>query len=125
MADLDSTLNQMVAHLLNYDEIPFLDLVQFVWRRGWPLVTASEPLDKDPLQCALKACIVERMVELWSSPPKNHSEQVPPWCGNVPPITERYSVIEPEYQVFWKDEQANEIFEKRNIFAPKEFMFFV
>ena len=32
MENLDETLDKMVDHLVAYDEIPFLDLVQFVWR---------------------------------------------------------------------------------------------
>ena len=125
MDDIDKTLDQMVDHLLAYREIDFLDLVQFIWRRGWPLASVTEPHDKDPLRRALKACIVERMVELWSTPPKNSPESIPSWCETIPPVTEHFSVIKPEDQAFWSTEPANEIFEKRNIFAPKEFMFFL
>lgn len=125
MESLDSTLDLMVDKLLDYDEIAFLDLVQFIWRRGWKLEAASEPLEKDGLRKALKACLIERMVEIWNAPPKNSNECSPEWCDRVPAIEERFSVIKPEEQAFWEGELASPIFEKRNIFAPKEFMFFL
>jgi hypothetical protein len=122
---IDKTLDQMVDHLLAHNEIAFQDLVQFIWRRGWLLVLVSEPQDTDPLRRALKACLVERMVELWSGPPKNSPESIPSWCEAVPPVIEHFSVIKPNDQAFWSSEPANEIFNKRNIFAPKEFMYFL
>lgn len=125
MENLDDTLDRMVDHLLAYDEIPFLDLVQHIWRRGWPLTSANAPRDKDSLRLALKACLVERMVEIWNTPPKNAQEKVPDWCESVPPAQKRFSVIKPEDQAFWENELASSVFEKRYIFAPKEFMFFV
>jgi len=125
MEKIDELLDQMVDHLLAYEEIPFLDLVQEVWRRGWSLSSVNLPQDRDPLRRALKACIVERMVEIWNSPPKNLRESVPVWCESVPSVEERFSIIRPSEQEFWKDEPSSPIFERRNIFAPREFMFFL
>jgi hypothetical protein len=102
-----------------------LDLVQYVWRRGWKLHSAKPPENKETLQNALKACLIERMVEIWNAPPKNSEEKVPEWCEGVPAVHERFSVIRPEDQSMWEGEPANKCFEKRNIFAPKEFMFFL
>lgn len=125
MEDLDSVLDSMTDKLIAYDEIAFLDMVQYVWRRGWSLKSASCPSDDSELRCALKACILERMVELWSAPPKNTPETAPVWCSNVPAPKDHFSIIKPEEQSFWQNEPSNPIFEKRNIFAPKEFMFFL
>ena len=125
MENLDNALDKMVDLIEDYDEIPFLDLVQFIWRRSWPLVSASKPTDTSPLRLALKACLVERLVEIWNSPPKNSIEQVPDWCKSVPAVSDRFSVIKPENQKLWENELPSEVFEKRNIFAPKEFMFFL
>ncbi|VUD62040.1 hypothetical protein TDB9533_02955 [Thalassocella blandensis] len=125
MENLDSTLDLMIDKVLAYDEIAFLDLVQFVWRRGWALETATDEQTTDPLRRALRACLVERMVEIWNAPPKNASEKAPTWCVDVPALQERFSVIKPEDQSFWDNEPENKIFAKRNIFAPKEFMFFL
>lgn len=125
MENLDNTLDRMVDLLLKFDEIPFLDLVQHVWRRGWSLSAASPPKDSDPLRRALKACLLERMAEIWSGPPKNIDEQAPNWCGSIPALSVRFSVIKPEDQAFWENEPSSPVFERRNIFAPKEFMFFL
>jgi hypothetical protein len=125
MDDLDTTLDKMVDLLLVHDEIPFLDLVQHVWRRGWPLGSASAPQDPDPLRRALKASLIERMVEIWNAPPKNAAEKAPEWCQSVPAIETRFSVIGPDDQAIWKNEPPSPIFERRNIFAPREFMFFL
>ena len=124
METAENVLNKMVDHLLSYEEIPFLDLVQYIWRREWVLGDINKPTDTDPLRLALKACLVERMVEIWNAPPKNCNETVPPWCQSVPAVKEHFSVIPGDLEV-WKDEPSSHIFEKRNIFAPKEFMFFL
>lgn len=77
------------------------------------------------LKQALKACLLERMVEVWNAPPKNGDEKAPGWCKSIPALAVRFSVIKPEEQEFWKDELSSPVFAKRNIFAPKEFMFFL
>lgn len=125
MENLDVTLDRMVDALVAHEEIQFLDLVQYVWRRGWPLSSAKKPNDNDALRLALKACLLERMVEIWNAPPKNAREKVPGWCEMVPPSPVRFSVISPENQVFWENEEGSPIFGYRNIFAPRDFMFFL
>lgn len=72
-----------------------------------------------------KASILERMVEIWNAAPRNASESAPPWCAAVPAVDQPFSVISPEYRSFWEDEPGSPAFAKRNIFAPKAFMFFV
>lgn len=125
LENLDKTLDRMVDLLLDYDEIPFLDLVQFVWRRGWSLSSASAPTDSEPLRRALKASLVERMVEIWNSPPKNSNEEVPEWCANIAAVKEHFSVIKPSEYKMWKNELESSVFASRNIFAPEQFMFFL
>jgi hypothetical protein len=125
MENLDTTLDRMVDALVAHEEIQFLDLVQYVWRRGWSLSSAKKPNDNDALRLALKACLLERMVEIWNSPPKNSNEQVPGWCEKVPSSPVHFSVISPENQVFWENEEGSPIFQRRNIFAPRDFMFFL
>jgi hypothetical protein len=125
MENLDKTLDKMVDHLVAYDEIPFLDLVQFVWRRDWRLCLAAKPNDTAPLRLALKACLIERMVEIWNAPPKNSNETVPVWFKEVPAVKEHFSVISPGERDIWQNEISSPVFEKRNIFAPAQFMFFL
>jgi hypothetical protein len=64
MDNPDKILDRMVDHLLAHEEIPFSDLVQQVWRRGWKLEEIADPMDTDPLRYALKACVLERMAEI-------------------------------------------------------------
>lgn len=125
MESLDTTLDRMVDALVAHEEIQFLDLVQYVWRRGWPLSSAKKPNDNDTLRLALKACLIERMVEIWNAPPKNSNEQVPDWCDLVPAISDHFSVISSANQAFWENEEGSSIFLRRNIFAPRDFMFFL
>lgn len=125
MDSLDTTLDRMADALLAYDEIQFLDLVQYIWRRGWPLASAQKPSDEDALRLALKACLLERMAEIWNAPPKNSNEEVPIWCQSIPAVPDLFSVIRPENQDFWESEEGSPIFERRNIFAPRDFMFFL
>lgn len=125
MADIDKILDKMVDHVIKFEEIEFLDLVQFVWRRAWELNSAQDSSDEDPLRYALKACLLERMAEIWSSPPKNIPTLAPIWCKDVPAVTRHFSVVDLSQAELWKDEPCSEVFEKRNIFAPKQFMFFL
>jgi len=107
------------------EEIPFLDLVQFVWRRGWNLSSAVDPRELDPIRYALKASILDRMIELWIAPPRSGSESSPEWCSHVPPSRETFSVIHPDHMEMWRDEPWCPACRERNIFAPESFMFFL
>lgn len=120
-----AALEKMVSHLLVHEEMPFLDLVQYSWRCGWEIADVGDPEDDDELRYALKACILERMAEIWSAPPKNCPSRAPDWCRNVPPVAVRFAVHSPEYASYWENETFSPVFMKRNIFAPREFMFFV
>ena len=117
-------LERMVIAVLINDEVELWDEVQHFWRKKWRLRGIEDPEDKDPLSYALKACIVERMADLWNSPPKNRREKIPAWCEDVPPYEPGFSVVEESYRKYFED-YPSPVFEKRNIFAPGEFMFFV
>lgn len=114
----------MVKFLLNRDETSFKEEVQEFWRNGWSISSIPDPKEKDDLKYALKACIVERMVEIWNSPPKNKDEYLPGWTASVGPYLNGYSVV-PEELIKYFEDYTSEIFKKRNIFAPHDFMFFV
>lgn len=118
-------LDQMVTHILAYEEVPFFDLVQQAWRQGWDIASVPDPRDADPLRYALKASVLERMAELWSAPPRNRPVEPPSWCASVPAVATHFSVIRPDFADFWQGEAGAPAFEKRNIFAPLQYMFFV
>lgn len=117
-------LDRMVGYLLQRDEISFRDEVQYFWRQKWEIAAVPDPKDADTLQYALKSCIIERMAVIWREPPKNRADSVPAWCHNVPPHITGFSVISDVNKRFFEDD-TSEIFGKRNIFAPRNFMFFV
>ncbi len=125
MDSIEVVLERMVGNLIAYDEISFLDDVQFIWRRSWSIENVQDPKDADPLRYALKACLLERMAEIWSSPPKNVKTSAPDWCKHVPAVKNEFSVVRNEYRAIWAKDLASPVFQKRNIFAPKEFMFFL
>ena len=125
MSEIDRVLDRMVDNLLAYNEIPFLDDVQFIWRRGWSIENVTDPEDMDPLRYALKACILERLAELWSQPPRNMDTRPPGWCESVPAVEEEFNVISEEYRAYFANDLRSSVFARRNIFAPREFMFFL
>jgi predicted XRE-type DNA-binding protein len=121
----EAILDRMCDSLIRKDTISFMDDVQLFWRKEWELSSVADPHEKDALKYALKACLLERMTEVWNAPPKLHSSAAPSWCVRVPPIQKKFSVIPDEYQKFYEGDLESPIFGKRNIFAPRDFMFFV
>lgn len=117
-------LNRMVKYLLRDDDLSVREEVQYFWRQKWAIKDIKKPRRTDDLTLALKACIVERMVEVWNAPPKNQNESVPEWCCGVPALDQEFSVISKEYRHFFEDDPSD-IFGKRNIFAPRNYLFFV
>lgn len=118
-------LDRMCESAIQQDTVAFMDDVQLFWRKEWDLSQVPDPHEKDALKYALKACFLERMAEVWSEPPKAHPAQAPDWCQRVPAVQKEFSVIPEEYQAFYEGDLVSPIFNKRNIFAPRNYMFFV
>lgn len=121
----EEVLDRMCHFVIEKDTVAFMDEVQLFWRMQWDLETVQDPKEKDALRYALKACFLERMAEVWSQAPKNKSMQAPAWCAQVPAVLDSYSVLPDDYQDSFADCPVSEIFAKRNIFAPENYMFFV
>ena len=118
-------LDRMCESAIHHDTVAFMDDVQLFWRKEWELAHVPDPHEKDALKYALKACFLERMAEVWSEPPKSQPAQAPEWCQRVPPVQKEFSVIPEEYREFYDGDLVSPIFSRRNIFAPRDFMFFV
>jgi len=121
----ESVLERMCASVLRHDTVAFMDDVQLFWRKNWDLAQVSDPQEQDALKYALKACFLERMAEVWSAPPKSQLATAPDWCQRVPAVQKEFSVVPKEYRKFYEGDMVSAIFGKRNIFAPRDFMFFV
>lgn len=121
----EAVLDRMCESVIQKDTVAFMDDVQLFWRQGWDLSQVQDPRTQDALKYALQACFLERMAEVWSEPPKSHSSKAPDWCRRVPPVQKAFSVIPDEYREFYEGDLVSPIFSKRNIFAPRDFMFFV
>lgn len=121
----EGVLERMCESAIQKDTVAFMDDVQLFWRKQWDLSQVPDPREKDALKYALKACFLERMAEVWSEPPKSHPTSAPDWCQRVPPIQKDFSVIPDDYREFYEGDLASPVFSKRNIFAPRDFMFFV
>jgi predicted XRE-type DNA-binding protein len=121
----EGVLDRMCESAIQKDTVAFMDDVQLFWRKEWDLSRVPDPREKDALKYALKACFLERMAEVWSEPPKSHTTSAPDWCQRVPAVQKEFSVIPDEYREFYEGDLVSPIFNKRNIFAPRDFMFFV
>ncbi len=121
----DGVLDRMCDSAIRQDTVAFMDDVQLFWRKEWALAQVPDPHEKDALKYALKACFLERMVEVWSEPPKSNPTCAPGWCQRVPAVQKEFSVIPEEYREFYERDLVSPTFSKRNIFAPRDFMFFV
>ena len=80
------------------------------------------PADADPLRVALKACIVERLVEMLNSLPHDDDQSVPAWTAGVPALP---SPMPLQSARLLEGEVFNDIFEKRNFLVTRNFMYFV
>lgn len=121
----ETVLDQMCDSVIQKDTVAFMDDVQLFWRKQWDLSQVPDPREKDALKYALKACFIERMAEVWSEPPKSQPMSIPDWCERVPAVQKEFSVIPDEYREFYEGDLVSPIFSQRNIFAPRDFMFFV
>ncbi|HCT1711070.1 TPA: hypothetical protein OTT98_000339 [Proteus mirabilis] len=128
MVDTDTAeyvLDRMCDAVLRRDTVAFMDDVQLFWRKQWDISVVADPQENDTLRYALKACFLERMAQVWSAPPKSYPVSAPAWCQRVPPVLQQLSVIPEEYRAYYAGDLECPIFGKRNIFAPRDFMFFV
>lgn len=121
----EGVLDRMCDSVVKHDTVALMDDVQLFWRKEWDLGQVLDPHEKDALKYALKACFIERMAEVWSAPPKSQLTDAPNWCRRVPPVQKEFSVIPDEYRNFYEGDLISPIFKQRNIFAPRDFMFFV
>jgi len=115
-------LESMTNHLLSNNEIAFSDLILDWHREGLECCTVPCPTDKEPLRLAIKACILERLVEVLNSPPHNKNHSAPSWCKCIGVLDKPVKL---QSERLLDGEQYCNAFEKRNLFVVSNFMFFV
>ena len=120
--DLAQALTHLADDLLAGREIDFSEGVQEWSRRGFRCAEVPPPTDADPLRVALKACIVERLVEVLNSPPHDDDQSAPTWTEGVPAIPARMPL---QSGRLLEGEVFNGIFEKRNFLVTRNFMYFI
>lgn len=116
------TLNRMADLLLSGDEIEFSDLVLDWHRNEYECRLMPRPAGDDPAKLALKASIIERLVEVLNMPPHNANQSAPSWTNSVKGIND---VVKLQSDRLLEDEDLCEAFQKRGFLVAKNFMFFV
>ncbi len=119
---MDAMLDEMANLLLARDEIAFSDLVLDWHRAEFECNLIPKPNDTDPRKLALKASIVERLVEVLNMPPHNANQSTPSWTNSILGIDETAKL---QSDRLLEDEAYCEVFEKRGFLVAKNFMFFI
>jgi len=112
----------MADNLLSGNEIEFSEQVLDWFRNGYRCRSVPRPDDDDFRRLAVKASIVERMVEVFNSPPHNDKQKIPDWCDDIGPIKDRVKL---QSERLLEGEDYCSAFEKRNLLVVKNFMYFI
>lgn len=117
----------LLAHAERRDEddldylIAALDAVQALYRSGVALAEIPAPSDIDPRVRAIKASVLERLVEVWGAPPHDRPhERAPSWCSAIEPSPEEIWLIPPDFA----GHPLDPTFGRRNIRALANFLMF-
>jgi len=119
---LDKQLDMMTNHLLDGYEIEYSECIQHWYRMHYPCQIVPKPTDTDIMRLAVKASIIERLVEVLNSPPRNGHQAIPAWCREIKGLKEPFKL---QSDRLLEDESLCEAFEKRNIQVAKNFMYFI
>ncbi len=115
-------LESMTTHLISGNEIEFSDLILDWYREEHTCSLVPKPQDQDPIRLAVKASIIEHLCEVLNSPPHNGNQAPANWCQNVSGLEEPLYL---QSERLLEDEDLCQAFEKRNLYAVRNFMFFI
>ncbi len=119
---LSQALDELAHLVLSGREIEYSDAVQSWYRRGYRCSHVPAPDDVDRTLLALKACIIERLVEVLNSPPHRDNQTVPDWCALMPGANRPTPL---QSARLLDGESFNGIFARRNLLVTQNFMYFV
>jgi hypothetical protein len=120
--DLDKQLNIMTNQLLNGHEIEYSESIQHWYRKHYHCQKVPKPTDSDIMRLAVKASIIERLVEVLNSPPRNEHQAIPKWCREIKGLKKSLKL---QSARLLEDEMLCEAFEKINLQVVKNFMYFI
>ncbi len=120
--DLKDYLDQMAKNAISGKEIELYDAVQDFYRTGLSCAVFPEPKDTDIKILAMKAAIIERMAQVFTMPPHNRKYEIPDWCENSWSSPKEIYLISKDILSL---DVPNAIFQKRNIHALNNFLYFV
>lgn len=115
-------LDKMADLLLAGNEIGFSDLVLDWHREEYDCQLTPKPKDMDLKKLALKASIIERLVEVLNMPPHNANQSTPAWTKPVKGVE---PLIKLQSDRLLVEEDYCEAFRKRGFLVVKNFMFFI
>lgn len=115
-------LEKMTDYLLAGEEIKFTDLILDWHRNDFECQLAPKPTKDNALKIALKASILERLVEVLNMPPHNRNQTPPAWIDTIKAIDEPMKL---QSDRLLEDEDYCEAFRKRGFFVARNFMYFV
>lgn len=119
---LEAELDALADYVLDRSEVELSDAVQDWYRDGYRCEEVPEPSDFDATRRALKASIIERLVEVLNASPRNGNQRPPSWCEMVPAAPK---LIRLQSDLVLEAEEPNEIFLRRNLLVVRNFMYFV
>jgi len=121
---LDQLLDQMADYLLNGQEIEFSECILEWYRKEYPCEQTPKPKPEptDLKRLAVKASIMERLVEVLNTAPRCGYEIAPAWCKDIGAVEQP---IKLQSDRLLKDEELCEVFSKRNLQVVKNFMYFI
>lgn len=119
---MSKLLNHMTDYLLSGQEIEFSECVLDWYRQGYECGKVPRPDDNTGIRMAVKASIIERLVEVLNSPPHSEQHSVPEWCGLVEGLDKPLKL---QSDRLLEGEDYCPAFEKRNLLVVKNFMFFI
>jgi len=119
---LNQLLDQMANYLLNGHEIEFSECVMEWYRKEYSCEQTPKPESTDLKRLAVKASIMERLVEVLNAAPRYGHEIVPGWCKEIGAVPQP---IKLQSDRLLEDEELCEAFRKRNLQVVKNFMYFI
>ncbi len=120
--DFQYFLDQMAKNALSGKEIELCDAVQDFYRTGLSCSVFPEPDDTDEKILAMKAALVERIAQVFTMPPHDRKYEIPDWCKNNWSSPKKIFLISKDILSL---DTPNPVFEKRNIHALNNFLYFV